>query len=398
MIIGINASFARKPDSGMGNTTINFLKKLVEIVDSRDTILLYLEEDLDLGVRLPKNVQKRVIKTFYPRDDLVRKIYWEKFVLPRHAKRDGCEVFFSFYQSPTIFQDIPHMMMVHDCIPKIFPWYLNNWRKEIYYKQVDKGIEAADSIMTISDHSKIDVARIYKTESPKIITNYEDCDPLYKERIDKKETERILKKFKIESRKFIFYVGGFDMRKNMGGLIEAYGQVWDKYKNKKDCPDLVLAGKFNRHLVPLVTNIEEKIIETRCQFGIPPTKFKLLGFVEQKHLPALYKGASVFCYPSLYEGFGLPVLEAFNCKCPVVTSENSSLKEIANNKNAFIFDLEEKLSLGEKIYECLNAKEKKKKRIEQAHKDAKKFSWAKFTRKVLRELKSLETKKANPKK
>jgi alpha-1,3-rhamnosyl/mannosyltransferase len=167
--------------------------------------------------------------------------------------------------------------------------------------------------------------------------------------------------------------------------------LWNKYENKKDCPDLVLAGKFNSHLVPLITDIKKEIQEVRKIYKIPKGKFKELGFVEQTDLPAIYKGAKVFCFPSLYEGFGLPVLEAFNCGCPVVTSENSSLKEIANKKNAFIFDLEHDKNLAEKLWESLNADQKIiDKKTEQARKDAKKFGWEKFVRKTLRELESLK--------
>ncbi len=142
--------------------------------------------------------------------------------------------------------------------------------------------------------------------------------------------------------------------------------------------------------MPLVTDIEAEINETCYKFGIPKNKFKLLGFVEQTDLPALYRGANIFCYPSLYEGFGLPVLEAFNCGCSVVSSDNSSLKEIISEKNAFIFDLESDFSLAEKIWEGLENKEEREQRVKKARQDAKKFDWINFTKKVLSELKKMK--------
>jgi glycosyltransferase involved in cell wall biosynthesis len=390
MKIGINGSFARKPDAGMGQVTVNFLKKLIEVADKKDEFYIYLEEDLPKGFELPKNFHKRIIKCFYRRDDLIRKIYWEKFLLPRKAERDGCEVFFSLYQSPTIFKKIPHIMLVHDVITKIFPWYIGNFRKRSYYKQVDKAIKQAQKIMTISEHSRIDINRIYDIEKNKIVINYIDCDPIFKQKVSEKEAEKVLKKHGLENRNYIFYIGGFDMRKNVNGLIRAYGMLWHGYENKKDCPDLVLAGKFNSHLVPLIIDIKKEIEEVRKIYKIPENKFKELGFVEQADLPAIYQGAKVFCFPSLYEGFGLPVLEAFNCGCPVVTSRNSSLKELVNEKNAFIFDLESDKSLADKLKEALKADEKIiNKKTEQAQKDAKNFEWGKFTDKTLFELKRL---------
>lgn len=389
MKIGINASFARKGDSGMGQVAVNFLKSLIKIGDPQDDFFIYLEEDLDL--KFPKNFHKKIIKTLYRRDDLIRKIYWEKFLLPMEVRKDGCEVFFSLYQSPTIFKKIPHLMLVHDAIVKIFPWYLNNFRKRVYYQKVDEALLKATKIMTVSNHSKLDVVRLYQRKEKDITANHIDCDPLFKKKTSAEQIEKVLNKYKLKSGKYIFYVGGFDMRKNVNSLIHAYGLLWDKYENKKDCPDLVLAGKFNPHLVPLVTDIEAEIAEVFYRFCTPKNKFKLIGFVEQADLPALYKGASVFCFPSLYEGFGLPVLEAFNCGCPVVASTNSSLKELVNKKNSFVFDLDNNdQSLADKILECLTEKDSlKKQKIMEAKKTAEQFSWEKFTRKALTELKSL---------
>lgn len=390
MKIGINASFARKSDSGMGQVTVNFLKTLGKIADPRDEFFIYLEEDL--GFKLPKNFYKRILKPFYKRDDLIRKIYWEKFLLPRKVKKDQCQVFFSLYQSPTILKRVPHMMLVHDAILKIFPWYVNNFRKKVYYKKIDQGIEAADKIMTVSKHSKLDIVRLYGKREQEVIVNYEDCDPIFKKKVAVKEINKTLKKFKLKSKNYIFYVGGFDMRKNVNGLIQAYGILWREYKNKEDCPDLALAGKLNPHLVPMVTDIEAEIDNVCCKFGISRNKFKLLGFVKQAELPALYQGANVFCYPSLYEGFGIPVLEAFNSECSVVTSDNSSLKEIAKKKNAFVFDLERDKNLTDKIMECLRNHKTRERKIVQAKKEAEKFSWENFVKKSLKELKSLKVK------
>jgi glycosyltransferase involved in cell wall biosynthesis len=166
--------------------------------------------------------------------------------------------------------------------------------------------------------------------------------------------------------------------------------LWNSYENKKDCPDLVLAGKFNSHLVPLITDIKKEIEEVRKIYKIPENKFKELGFVKQADLPAIYRGAKTFCFPSLYEGFGLPVLEAFNCGCSVVTSRNSSLKELANEKNAFIFDLESDKSLADKLREVLEVDEKIiNKKTEQAKKFAKRFEWEKFTTKALEEIRKI---------
>jgi len=391
MKIGINASFVRKPDVGMGQVAINFLENLFLIANPEDTFFLYLEEDLDLD--LPNNFHKRITKTFYKRDDLVKKTYWEKYLLPRAAKRDKCDVFFSLYQSASVMGKIPHLMLVHDTIVKIFPWYLNNSRKIFYYKRVDKAIKKASKIMTVSKHSRVDVARLYNKQANDIVVNYIDCDPIFKSNITLDQAENVLRKFNLKPKEYIFYVGGFDMRKNMSGLIHSYALLWDSYQNKADCPDLVLAGGYNPKLIPLVTDIDSEIEMVRSKFGIPNNRFKRLGFVKQEDLPFLYRGSSLFCYPSLYEGFGLPVLEAFNCGCPVVSSANSSLKEIVNNKNAFIFKLKSDSELAEQLDQGLNNKEKRKEKIKQARIDAKNFDWKNFVELSLETLRDMSKNK-----
>jgi glycosyltransferase involved in cell wall biosynthesis len=380
MKIGINASFARKPDSGMGQVSINFLKKLVEAssksLSSKFDFFLYLEEDIDLD--LPENFHKRIFLPPYKRDDLIRKIWWEKKFLPKKVKKDGCDVLFSLYQSPTIIKGVPHIMLTHDCIWKIFPNYLNNFRKKKYYDLVEKGIKRADEIMTISENSKKDIQKFCKIENKKITVNPIDCDPVFKQKISRENIEKTLKKHDLKKGSYLFYVGGFDVRKNVEGLINAYGILWQKCSQKKDFPDLAIAGGFNPDLVPLVTNLPAEIAKAKNKYGVPGEKIKLLGFVEQGDLPALYRGAEAFCFPSLYEGFGLPILEAFNSGCPVIASRNSSLGEIVSKKNSFVAKNGDDKDLAENMQRCLKKRKEREKKVAKALQTAQKFSWDKF--------------------
>jgi hypothetical protein len=134
MRIGINASFARKSNTGIGQVTINFLKELAKHKNENEYIL-YLEEDINFA--LPENFQKRIFLPLWKRDDLVRKIRWEKTILPRKAKKDKCDFFISLYQCPAVIQSAKHIMVVHDLIPKIFPEYLDNSRKKYYQALID---------------------------------------------------------------------------------------------------------------------------------------------------------------------------------------------------------------------------------------------------------------------
>lgn len=409
MKIGINASFARKQDSGTGQVTVNFLRKLAELERSKtpsgNEFVLYLEEDLPKDFVLPKNFQKSIFLPAYKRDDLIRKIWWEKFLLPKKVRKDGCDVFLSLYQSASVLKKTKHIMFVHDAIWKIFPAYLNNWRKKIYYRFVDKAIVSADKIAVNSENSKRDICELFGVSNPDVHVCLLDCDPLFKKEYSKEEIEKVLGKYKLLEKKkkastagqgdtpssvnrklpvarYIFYVGGFDRRKNVRGLLEAYGLLWKRYSKETEIPLLVLAGKFNPSLVPLVTDIPKKIVELKEKYGCPESQIRMIDFVSQEDLPMLYKGAEFFCYPSLYEGFGLPLLEAANCGCAILTAGMSSIPEVINEKGAVFADPRHHESIAIAMYLLLTEDALKQQKIAEANKQAKKFDWGKTVKEI----------------
>lgn len=483
MTIGINASFLRKKDTGIGQVTLNFIQKLIELSVEDISFILYVEEDS--GLELPKNFEERVfLPSLYKRDDLVRKIIWEKRLLPKEARRDECDIFLSLYQSATVFKKgkkemdshrslssvmtgggndkgkglIRHIMLVHDAVWKIFPEYLDNWRKKKYYKLVDEGIMKADKILTVSENSRKDIVKHLGITEGGIDVRYVDCDERFRNQngedgqnenngpvcktapaeedanLDPRsaggddmyrgnENKKISDQVSTSSSdrrddNYIFYVGGFDIRKNVDGLIEAYGMLWKKWeddqressqskienqplpnplsassadklpkqKEAKSFPSLVLAGSFHSHLVPLVTDLPNKIKEVCKKYDLPKEKIRRIGFVEQKDLPSWYKNAKLFCYPTLYEGFGLPVLEAQNCGCPVVTSNVSSIPEIVNIDNAILVNPESPEEIAGAMYNCLTSEGLRNKLVSEGKKNVIRFSWDKFTKDVLMDM------------
>ena len=332
MKVGINASFARKPNTGIGQVTINFLRKLIETKTKENLeFVLYLEEDIDL--KLPNNFSKKVFLPFWKRDDLIRKIWWEKRLLPRKVKKDNCDILLSLYQCPTVLSDATiHIMLVHDVIPEIFPEYLNNSRKKKYWKLTKKAILEADKIMTVSSRTEKDLIRYLGVEPERISVNYIDVDEIYKKDVSDSKSKKVLKKYNL-SPGYILGGGGLEIRKNVEGLIRAYHNLLESNKRTnfiKEFPKLVISGKLMPELSPLVTDAEKLVKELNLTQQV-----KLLNFVPQEDLPAIYKNALVFAYPSFYEGFGLPVLEAMNIGTPVITSKRSSLPEVGRDTTLY---------------------------------------------------------------
>ncbi len=387
--IGINGSFIRKPASGMGQVSWHFLRTFLNKKRTKNTkYIIYLEEKADkdflIGVDLV-GVEFKIVNGWYKRDDLIRKVLWEKFWLPVQVKKDKCQSFFSPYQSATILsKQIKHIMFVHDVIPNIFPEYLNNSRKKFYYWLVNRAIKQASQILTNSEFSKKDIADVCKIEDSKISVAYLDCDPIFRQEVKEKDKMKTLSKYNLKlTDKYIFNFGGVDIRKNIERVIKAYGKLASETEN---IPKLVIGGEFHKHLVPLVTDVERVIREVVEKYQLDKNLFKIIGFVEQEDLPSLYQSAEAFIYPSLYEGFGMPILEGMVSKIPVVTSNTTSIPEVISEKAGYLVndptDINEiRTQLKNALEDTLENRQEK---ISVAFAESQKFSWEKFMNQVLK--------------
>lgn len=331
MHIGINASFLRKPGTGIGQVTLSFLQSLAESEAGRaHHFILYLEEDADISF-LPENFEKRVFLPFWKRDDLIRKILWEKR-LARLAAEEKCEVFLSLSQTTTLFpvvktkeedhRSIRHIMIVHDIIPRLFPLYRGNMRQAFHWKLIERGIRAADHIIAVSEHTKSDLMRELAVQEAQISVAYPSIAPQFRENVSDEACAAVLEKYDLKL-PYIYHGGGLEVRKNTETLLRAYKKLRDEAVEGGTIPPLVISGKIFPASNLLATPVEKIIRELKIGEHV-----RLLGFVPDADLPALYKSALFFVYPSLYEGFGLPVLEALQMGTPVIASDSSSIPEV----------------------------------------------------------------------
>jgi len=389
--IGINASFARKPNTGIGQVTLNFLKKLSALrIENRNLheleFILYLEEDLPKNLpedtALPGNFTKKIFLPPWKRDDLFRKIWWEKYLLPRKVRADKCDVLISLYQSATSIQphkEVKHIVVVHDIIPKLFPEYLNNWRKKLYWKLTEGAIKKADKLIAISRRTEKDLVQHLGIDPKNITVSYIDVDEIYKPDVSEEKSRKVMEKYDLVPG-YLYTGGGLEKRKNTEGLIHAYKMLLERNKKEHfihDFPDLVVSGKLMPQLAPLILDIEKLVRKLNFTQHI-----HILDFVPQEDLPALYKNAEVFVYPSLYEGFGLPVLEAMNQGTPVITAKNSSLPEVGWDSVLYC-DPKDVEDLAMTIKNALINKKLRTTLSVRGKERARNFSWDKFAEKML---------------
>ncbi|MDT8715637.1 glycosyltransferase family 4 protein [Clostridium sp. 19966] len=215
------------------------------------------------------------------------------------------------------------VITVHDLIPYIMPETVGKGYLMQFLKEVPQVIQNCDAIITVSEWSKKDILKFFPINPDKIFVTPLATDMKYKS-MDKNWCKYILEtKFNITT-PYILYVGGFSPRKNVKSLIMAFSKI---YNNLDKEHSLVIIGSLRDEGIVLKELTESLGISSKVIFT---------EFVEEDYLPVLYNAAEVFVYPSLYEGFGLPLLEAMSCGAPVITSDISSIPEVVNDAGILI--------------------------------------------------------------
>ncbi|NTW13744.1 MAG: glycosyltransferase family 4 protein [Candidatus Moranbacteria bacterium] len=380
MIIGIDASFLRKPGTGIGVVTeqaLRFLSRLPEAAHHR--FILYLEEYIDPPFVLPGNFEKHVFLPKWTRDDVPRRVLWERKVALK-AMEDGCDAFISLSQSATVFQKkskIRHIMVVHDIVPILFPAYRGKLTNRVHSRAIMGAIGAADRILAVSKITKRDLILNLGIPEDKIAVAYPDCAPRFRLPVEEVKTGRVMERYGLVPG-YIYHGGGLEIRKNTGRLLEAYAEL---RKKRDNAPPLVISGTIHGKRNRLATDVKGII----GRLGISG-HVKLLGFVSDEDVPALYREALLFAFPSLYEGFGLPLVEAFAIGTPVLAGRTAgAVPEVAGTA-AMLVDTQDvsEIMVGlEKIMDDASFRETL---IERGKERVKDFSWETFSGALLSEV------------
>ena len=229
-------------------------------------------------------------------------------------------------------------------------------------------VKYADKIIAISENTKKDIIKYFPCDPEKIKVIYLGADERFKV-YDKAETDAVLSKYNI-NKKYIFNAGSIEPRKNLIGLIKAYHSLPGTLKEEYD---LIITGSQGW--------LNSDIYNTVKILGLGD-KIRFTGPVPDEDLPYLYNGATIFVYPSFYEGFGLPVLEAMQCGCPVITSDVSSLPEVAGNA-ALLVDPEDIDDIKNSMNKLLTDEGLRKRLSIKGLEQAGNFSWDKCARETL---------------
>jgi len=359
MIIGIDgneANIAKRV--GSGQYGFELLKNL-QIISKKDIFFVYLKEKPlpDLPIE-SKNWQYRV---FGP------KKFWTQFALPLNLyfQRPRPDVFFTPTHYAPRFCPVPLVMTIFDLsyihFPQLFRkpdlYQLRNWTAY--------SVKKTQAILTISQASKNDIVKYYKVDPDKVFVTYPGYDKrLFKPITDQQVISQIKKKYGI-SGEYIFFLGTIQPRKNLIRLIDAVEQLEDI--------TLVIAGKKGW----LYNDFFEKLKDPKVK-----DKVILTDYIPDEELPTLFSGARAFVLPSLWEGFGIPVIEAMACSCPVVVSDVSSIPEVVANAGVLVNpNSTENIRKG--IERVIKDENFAKNLSQQGLKQAQKFCWEKCAHQTL---------------
>jgi glycosyltransferase involved in cell wall biosynthesis len=307
--IAIDASnFRNDAFDGLNRYTREVLKGLIETAG--DFRVYTAETEIELPEHYPiDRIENKAIADNTFRGNLSR-LWWHQTALPRSLKRENVSLFYSPVPEGMLFPVCPQVITIHDLLPNLFP---ETYPRIKYYFQyiLPQLIQASTAIITVSDRTKKDIEKYFKCGDRPIHVVYQSYRSDIFKPIDRLQQERVKKSYNLD--RFVLCVGETRPYKNIRRLIEAFSQI--KFPDLK----LAIVGKINK--------MDETISQFPQQLGIDD-RIRFLGFVPDKDLAALYSAAEAFIFPSLYEGFGIPPLEAMACGCPTLVSRVASLPEV----------------------------------------------------------------------
>lgn len=373
MRIGIEAQRLFRPHKhGMDRVVLELIKALQRL-DKVNEYFIFVKPDVDRSV-LNETENFKIVEIPggpYP--------IWEQFRLANIAEQYQCDLLHCTSNTAPISLKIPLVTTMHDIIFKETSiirlvtsrasWYqkIGNLYRRLILSRVMKN---SDRLITVSNFEKQNILRNYSNFSKPIHTVYNGVSENFQNIEPWSQTHSIHQKFGLPDR-YILHIGNTDPRKNTRGVLSAF---YDYLSTSEEMSKLVIVG-IN----------ESKLFEMLKELALPES-FKnnivCTGYVSDSDLPLIFKNAELFLFPSLREGFGIPIIEAMSCGVPVITSNTSSMPEVAGDA-AYLVDPTHHQEISEAIGRVMTNRHLRKTMIDRGLKRHKQFSWSNSAQEVL---------------
>ncbi len=301
-----------------------------------------------------------LLRCFYPSGvSIAFKSLWRSWFICKTLKDKHINIYHGLSGELPLniskYPEIKTVVTVHDLIFEHFPQYYHTIDRLIYSFKFKKACQMADKVIAISECTKRDIINLYHITQDKIEVVYQGCDPAFSIPVSDELKKEVQSIYQLKER-FILNVGTIEERKNINLVIKALRDVKDL--------SLVIIGRSTKYIKEIQRTIQDLGLENRVV---------ILQNVPFKHLPAIYQMATVFVYPSKYEGFGIPVLEALNSGTPVVACTGSCLEE-AGGPDSIYVDSNDKEGMAKAINNILSDDNLRNTMIAKGKEWAKRFS------------------------
>lgn len=372
MHIGIDGNLLCGEKTGMGMVAFSILKNWT-IDDSTVKITIFVPEDLDSDFTKQLNEKRiRIVKC-----GKANYFKWEQFVLPRISKEYKIDVLWSPYNTAPLKAHCPIVVTVHDVIYmslKLSSVHSLYKKAGAIYRKlvVPKAVKKAKKIITISNYAKNSICKYFPIAEEKIQVIYNSTD-ISGQSLNEMEKKNFFSKNRI-CKPYILGFGSRESRKNTMGLIKAYDMLDRKIK---EAYQLVLFGFRGFEKSNEYKYIKDKHIKN----------IVMLSYVSEKEKNSLYKNSMMFVFPSLSEGFGIPILEAYYNETPVVASNTTAIPEVAGDA-AILIDPMNLDELSKAMMSVLSDSKKQTLMKNKGKSRLEKFSWKQTAEDVMQLLKS----------
>ena len=375
MRIAIDGRTIQDHFPGIARYVYNLVSALVDLDVEIELLLLHDPERPSTRFNLETLRDVRLIPL-----PLVPFSWRSQLVIPRLLRRLEADLYHSTYYVMPYMAGCPTVVTLYDTIPFLFPEYLpSGWARWFYPRAMRLAAGRSGLILAISEAAADDLSHFLSLESSSVLVTPLAADTRFRPVEDRMALERWKQAAGLPPR-YVLYLGINKPHKNLARLVRAWRLVSDAWETAwGDLPALVLAGKEDPRYPDARQAVDEAKLEQSVIF---------LGDVPDQDLPELYNGAILFVFPSLYEGFGLPVLEAMACGVPVACSNRSSLPEIVGPA-AMTFNPEDEHEMAEAIVTLLRDPMELDRRRRLGLAQSRQFSWrrtAQFTLDAYRRL------------
>lgn len=375
MKIAVNAWFWDNPAVGSGQYLKYLLPALLEADGSLDITLISPKPFDSISLEPYPNLKFHTVKTPFanPASNLA-KVWFEQITFPRACRKLGVDLAHVPYFGSPLAPSVPTVVTIHDLIPMVLPEYRGGFLVRLYTSLAAAAAPQAKIILADSEASRRDILQKLGLPAEQVRVVYLAPAPHFQPAETWQQLVEIKKKYNLPE-SYVLYLGGYDVRKNVSALLHAY--TWVSATLGDQYP-LVLAGRMPATDTPFFPDP----LRIARELGLADVVITP-GWVTEEDRPLLYAAATVFVYPSRYEGFGLPVLEAMACGVPVVTTNAASIPELAGPA-AFQLDPHDTKHMAAPIIRLCTEEESRDMLIERGFAQVEKFSWTKTAEETLR--------------